>query len=247
MIDLNSYEMSSSEKRIFYLALATFAVFVSLVFYRNIFFAAVIIPFTGRIKAYVIEELIERRKRAFLVQFKDELFVLSTAIGAGRSMKDAIGESIEGLKAIHGENCILAQQLESAYERMERGGENDVAVLNELGIASGMEDVVDFVAVYSICKKTGASLILAINKATGVIIDKMSIDNEIREIAKRKESECMVILAMPVLIIMFLNLCSPEYISPLYTTFTGRMLMTAAIAGNVGIYGLIKRITRIEI
>ncbi len=247
MTDLSKYEFSRNEKALFYSGIIAAAAFIALLFYRNLLFAVVILPFVKKIEEYVTEELKLRRKRDFMVQFKDELFILSTAIGAGRSMKDAIGESISGLKEIHGDACILGQQLETVYERMEKGGENDIEVLNELGIMSGVEDVLDFVAVYSICKKSGANLILAINRAASVIIDKMTIDNEIREIVRRKEHEGLLILVMPVIIIVFLNICSPDYIDPLYRSFAGRLIMTAVIAGIVGIYGLVQRITEIEI
>ncbi|MDD5823583.1 MAG: hypothetical protein PUD55_04110 [Firmicutes bacterium] len=247
MTDLNQYEMTKYEECIFYAILAGASIIIAMLFYRNIFFAVVVIPFAPSIKSYVIEEMKQRRRREFMAQFRDELFVLSTAIGAGRSMKDAIGESIPGIMEIHGEGCILGRQLEIIYERLETGGENDVELLNELGVMSGIEDVLDFAAIYAICKKTGASIITAINKAASVIIDKMTIDNEVREIVRRKESEGLLILAMPILIILFLNLFSPDYIDPLYSCFAGRLIMTGVIAGNIGIFGIIQRITQIEI
>ena len=130
---------------------------------------------------------------------------------------------------------------------METGGENDVSVLRDLADASGLEDVKDFVTVYSICKTTGASLISALGKAAGVIMEKMSIDREIDEIVRRKEGEGLVIFAMPALIILFLNLTAPDYIAPLYETAAGRVIMTAVLASNIGIYAMIQRITNVEI
>ena len=64
---------------------------------------------------------------------------------------------------------------------METGRENDVLVLEEMADASGLEDVSDFVTIYAICKSSGASLINALNKAAGVIMEKMSIEKEIQE------------------------------------------------------------------
>lgn len=247
MTDLTRYEMNRNETIVFYVVLAITSIAISMLFYRNVICAVVFIPFVKKLKQLTEDELNARRRRAFISQFKDELFVLSTAIGAGRSMKDAIGESIPSLREIYGEDCILGRELELMYERMDKGGENDVQVLYELGITSGVEDVIDFVSVYSICKRTGASLIVAINKAAGVIIDKMTIDKEIREIIKRKEGEGMIILIMPAIIILFLNISSPDYIDPLYSTLAGRLIMTCVIGAVIGIYGLVKRITDIDI
>ena len=130
---------------------------------------------------------------------------------------------------------------------MEVGGENDVTVLMDLAMASGTEDVYDFVTIYSICKSTGASLIVALSKAASVIIDKMTIDREVQELVRRKKGEGMVIFLMPVAVILFLNIFAPDYISPLYETMAGRIIMTAVVGGAAGIYSMIQKIVRIEI
>ena len=247
MTDLSKYEFSKKEDAAFYLALAACGLVISYLMYRNLLFSAVIIPFARKIKEYVTEAVIRRRKRTYMAEFKDFLFMASTAIGAGRSMKDAISESIPSLRNIYGRKSVLADDLEKAYERMDTGGENDVSVLLDLAEASGLEDVQDFVTVYSICKTTGASLITALNKAAGVIMEKMSIDREIEELIRRKEGEGLVIFLMPALIILFLNLTAPDYIAPLYETAAGRIIMTAVAGSNIGIYAIIQRITNVDI
>ena len=247
MTDLSKYEFSRKENAVFWGCLAAAGIIISYLMYRNILFAAVIIPLERKIKGFVTESIIKSRRRRYMAEFKDFLFMASTAIGAGRSMKDAISESVPSLLNIYGRKSILAGDLKAAYERMERGGENDVSVLRDLADASGLEDVQDFVTVYSICKTTGASLITALGKAAGVIMEKMSIDREIEELVRRKEGEGLVIFAMPAVIILFLNLTAPDYIAPLYETVAGRVIMTAVLASNIGIYAIIQRITNVEI
>lgn len=247
MTDLSRYEFSRKENAVFYSCLIAAGLIISYLMYRNILFSAVILPFARRIKGFITESIIKSRRRRYIAEFKDFLFMASTAIGAGRSMKDAISESIPSLLNIYGKRSILAGDLEKAYERMETGCENDVGVLRDLADASGLEDVKDFVTVYTICKTTGASLITALGKAAGVIMEKMSIDREIEELVRRKESEGLVIFAMPVVIILFLNITAPDYIAPLYETIAGRIIMTAVLASNIGIYAMIQRITNVEI
>lgn len=247
MTKLSEYEFSRKENAVFYSCLAAAGMIVSYLMYRNLLFAAVIIPFASKIKGFVTESIIKNRRRRYMAEFKDFLFMASTAIGAGRSMKDAISESIPSLENIYGSRSILAGDLTKAYERMETGGENDVSVLSELADASGLEDVKDFVTIYSICKTTGASLITALGKAAGVIMEKMSIDREIEELVRRKENEGLVIFAMPAVIILFLDLTAPDYMAPLYETAAGRVIMTAVLASNIWIYALIQRITDVEV
>ena len=247
MTDLSRYELNKKERIILYSCTAAAGLALSMLLYKNILFALLIIPFTPRIKVFAEEHLASRRKRRYEAEFKDFLFMASTAIGAGRSMKDAIGESIPSLINIHGKDAVLVRDLVKAYDRMENGRENDVAVLSEMADASGLEDVSDFVTIYAICKSSGASLITALNKAAGVIMEKMSIEKEIDELVKRKESEGMVILIMPALVLLFLNLFAPDYIAPMYESVAGRLIMSICAAGTAGVYVMIQRITSVEV
>ena len=247
MTDLRSYHLNKKEQTIFYISVAAAACLLSLLIYRNILFAPIIIPFTSKIRSFAEEQLADRRRRKYMAEFKDFLFMASTAIGAGRSMKDAIGESIPSLINIHGENAVLTADLKKAYERMDKGRENDVSVLEEMAAASEIEDVGDFVTIYAICKSSGASLITALNKAAGVIMEKMSIEKEISELVRRKENEGLVILIMPALVLIFLNLFAPDYIAPMYESLTGRLIMSITAASVAGVYVMIRKITRVEI
>lgn len=247
MTDLRTYTLNRTENILICLFTALGGLIISYLMYRNILFSVIAIPLFPRIRKLTSSALADRRRRRYMDEFKDFLFMASTSIGAGRSMKDAIAESIPSLKSIHGKDSILARELGKAYERMHVGGENDVTVLVDLAEASGEEDVYDFVTIYSICKTTGASLIVALSRAASVIIDKMTIEREVQELVRRKKSEGMVIFVMPVLVILFLNMCAPDYIAPLYETLQGRLIMTAVVASNAGIYSLIQKIVSIEI
>lgn len=181
------------------------------------------------------------------MQFKDFLFIAATSIGAGRSMKDSIEEAIPRMVDIYDEEALLVREMKLVHQRIEHGNEDDVDVLADLAALSGQEDVIDFVTIYATCKITGASLIRAMNQAAMVIIDKMTIEREIRELIRRKEQEGLIILLAPVVVILFLNLASPDYIAPMYETIRGRLIMTGMIGANVGIYELVQRIVKVKI
>lgn len=247
MTDMRTYRLNKQEEALTAAGTVILSLIISYLMYRNIFFAVIAVPLLPWTRRFVSETLCERRRHRYMDEFRDFLFMLSTAIGAGRSMKDAIGESIEPLRRIHGKESVLAHEMDIAYERMHVGSENDLAVLTDLASASGMEDVHDFVSVYSICKTTGANLITALGKAADVIIDKMTIEREVEELVRRKKSEGIIIFIMPVVVILFLNLCAPDYIAPLYETMGGRVIMTGVIASAAGIYVMIQKIVKIDI
>lgn len=246
-IKYDEYVVNKREKQILFILTLISGMILSALLYHNIIFSVVLLFFYIKIQEIYSVFMLTRRKRAVAEQFKDFLFILSTSIGAGRGMRDAIGEAIPGIVGIYGENAILSKELKNMHKRMSIGNEEDVTVLNDFAKRSGSEDVVDFTVIYSTCKTTGANLVDALNKAASVIIDKMTIENEIRTMANRKKNESIILFAMPFLVILFLNLFSPEYIAPLYESISGRMIMTMVVAADILIYSVMQKITDVQI
>ena len=77
--------------------------------------------------------------------------------------------------------------------------------------------------------------------------DKITIEREIKTLTAQKRFEGKIISLMPIIIILFLNIVSPAYVAGLYTTLTGRIVMTAALVGIVYAYQMIAKLTRIEV
>ena len=246
-IRYDKYMVDKREKQLIFAGTLVVGATLSVLLYHNIFFSLVLLFFYIKIQEIYAEYMLDRRKRALAEQFKDFLFILSTSIGAGRGMRDAIGEAIPGIVGIYGENAILCKELKNMYKRMSIGNEEDVTVLNDFAKRSGSEDIVDFMIIYSTCKTTGASLVDALNKAASVIIDKMTIENEIRTMANRKKNESIILFVMPFVVVLFLNLFSPEYIAPLYESYIGRVIMTMVVAADIFIYSVMQKITDVEI
>lgn len=59
--------------------------------------------------------------------------------------------------------------------------------------------------------------------------------------------EGRIITIMPVAIILFLQIMSPDYLQVMYSTAAGRILMSLALAAIVIAYFMIERITSIEV
>ena len=246
-IRYDKYIVDKREKQLIFAGTLVVGTALSVLLYHNIFFSLVLLFFYIKIQEIYAEYMLDRRKRALAEQFKDFLFILSTSIGAARGMRDAIGEAIPGIVGIYGENAILCKELKNMYKRMSIGNEEAVTVLNHVAQRSGSEDIVDFMIIYSTCKTTGASLVDALNKAASVIIDKMTIENEIRTMANRKKNESIILFVMPFVVVLFLNLFSPEYIAPLYESYIGRVIMTMVVAADIFIYSVMQKITDVEI
>ena len=79
MTDLSKYEYSRKENALFYSCLAAAGLVVSFLMYRNVLFAVLTVPLARKIKGFVTHSIIKTRRRRYMAEFKDFLFMVSTA------------------------------------------------------------------------------------------------------------------------------------------------------------------------
>lgn len=245
--DYNEYRLAKREKIIFLSELVVFLAAAGYVFYAGIFPAAAAPLLYPKAEKIYRGWLARRRKNVLLVQFRDFLYSLSASFASGRHMAEAMEEACENLTEIYGADSVLVSELLAMLKKMKETGDTDISVWADFSARCHLEDIGDFTAVYAACRETGGNLVAAVNKAASVIGEKITIENEIRTMAAQKKLEGRIITAMPVIIILFLQMMSPEYLEIMYTSLAGRLLMTAALAMAAGAYVVIERITQIEV
>ena len=245
MIDYSKYEFSKTEIAFIIFIYSIISSIVALMFYHNPKFSIVMIVFMPLVFRKFREYKINERRKLLIIEFKDLLFNLASCMGARNSLRYSIKESIDVIASIYGNNSVLKEELKYMYKRMEY--EDDVIVLRDFANRTRIEDVYDFVQIYETCKYTGANMVIAINKASNVIIEKMTIENEIKEIINRKKKEGFIILIMPMAVLLFLNICATDYIQILYNNARGNIIMTIVLIGYLLVYKLIENITKMEV
>lgn len=245
--DYSIYILSKREKTGFILAGYATAFAVTYLFYHSIVFscAAGIIPvfFTESYSRY----LAEKRKTELLMQFKDFLYALSSSMSAGRQLLSALKDSAAGLSLMYDEKSPLIQELRFMVRNIEENRESEDKLLLNFSQRSHLEDIVNFAEVFSICRKTGGDINKVIKNTSDILLDKMTIQKEIKTITAQKKLEGRIIALMPLIVILGLEISSPDYLEVLYTTVAGRLIMTAALLGICIAWFLSERISSIEI
>ncbi len=191
--------------------------------------------------------LIGKHQGELLIQFKDMLYSISAGLITGTSMSQALEESIYFWQNTYDDKDYIILELKYMIGRIKGSNEVDVDVLKDFADRSGLRDIQDFVGVYENSKKTGANLSKAIENATSLIGDKISIEREIKVLMAQKIFEGRIVGMAPFIVIMALKLLSPSYMEPMYLTHTGKIIMTFALGlMGIAIY-MIERINRIEV
>jgi len=228
-IDYRDYIPDKKERFKYYFISAVGLAFTGWLFFNNPVVAACLallsIPFEKKWR----ESRAASRRKELAVQFKDMLFSLSASFQSGRHMAEAIREARNNLLEIYPPGAPINIELDLMSKRMSSGGESEREVLFDFAMRSGNEDARNFADVYYTCLITGGDLSGVVNRAAGILIEKMTIRREIDTLMAQKQYEAKLLTVVPFIILLYLRFSSPEYLLPLYTTAAGLCVMCAAL------------------
>ncbi len=245
--DYKDYILSDKEKYIF-LSGGYLCIFVILyLFYHSIAFSL-----AGGLTAFTMLPVYtswkaEKRRQQLLVEFKDMLYSMSSYVAANLHIAEALEGSLDNLRLLYDDSSPLVNELNYMVINIKENKENDIRLLKDFARRSHCEDIDNFVQVYAACIITGGDLEKVLKNTIEIIMDKITIEREIKTLTSQKRFEGNIITAMPLIVIMFLNVFSPEYLEPLYVTMAGRFIMTASLAGIVAAHIMSRKMTDIEV
>ncbi len=99
--------------------------------------------------------------------------------------------------------------------RMNRPAEQ---LLMDFGARSGLEDVDNFAQVFGAARRSGGDLVEIINYTSGIIRDKVQVQEEIHTITASKVFEQKIMNGIPFLIVLYIDLSSPGFFHVMYGT-----------------------------
>ncbi|KAA9004917.1 pilus assembly protein TadB [Paenibacillus spiritus] len=219
---------------------------VGLLFYSNPLLALLLVPGGFYAPRLLRNYMRSRRRRILNLQFKQTLFSLSSSLSAGRSVENAFREAIRDLLLLDPDGGgDMAAELNIICTRLEYGQPIEEA-LQDFSRRAGMEDVARFADVFSVCKRTGGDLIEVVRRTSGIIGEKLDIEQEIAVSVAQKRFEAQALLLSPLAMLLFMNLSAGDYMQPMHTG-VGLVISTLALGGLVLCYGWISKIMNIPL
>ncbi|HEY7763889.1 MAG TPA: type II secretion system F family protein [Aestuariivirgaceae bacterium] len=163
-----------------------------------------------------------RRQQVFLADFADAIDIVVRGLKSGLPVSDAlkvIASEVpppvgpEFLEVVEGQRVgiTIDQGIERMYERMP------LAEVNFLAI------------VMAIQAKTGGNLAEALNNLSKVLRDRKKMKAKIRSVSQEAKSSAMIIGSLPFCIIGLLSIFSPDYLTPLWSTRVGNIMLVGCV------------------
>lgn len=228
--DYNEYKMSAVEYILYTLVAAAGLFAVGWIFYRRIplsLLAAAFGVFYPRIRK---KQLISNQKKKLTMQFKDMLYSLSSAVGAGNSIENAIKVTLEDLLQQYNDpNCFIVEELRLMTGRLQTNRSVE-EVFDDFAARSHVEDIQTFADIFEIAKRTGGNMIEIIRNTTDLIAEKVEIQMEIDTVLAGQKMQQKVLVAMPIFLVFFMTQAGGGFMDPMFQSGIGPVVSTVVLA-----------------
>lgn len=198
-------------------------------FYRSGRIFLLLSPLGFLYPLYYKGKLCEERKERLKSEFKEGVLILAASLSAGYSIENAFSASVAELNMLYGPQGMLAAEFADMARQigLNRTAEQAFESFSE---RSGIEEIRSFVQVFTVAKRSGGELVSIMSRTAESIRDKIQVHEEIRTMTASRRLEQRIMNLLPFFIILYIDMTSPGFFHLMYTTATGRLLMTGCLA-----------------
>lgn len=188
----------------------------------------------------------KKQEKQLLQQFLDGIQLMAAALQAGYSAENALREALRELKKMYGEGDFLVEEFQYMAVQTEIG-RNLEQLFWDFARRSGLEDVKSFAEVFLTARRSGGDLLLIIRNTSSCIRQKQETMQEIETTLSGKIMEQNIMSAIPLLILAYVKLTSPEFFDGMYGNITGTTVMAICFGIYAAAYFWGRKIVAIQV
>lgn len=188
----------------------------------------------------LVRVLFDRRCTLFVDQMVDGLTIMANGVKSGLSVPQAMERVVENLKnPISQEFALVLSQI-----RLGRSVED---ALIEMGERIPKPDVQMFVTAINILKETGGNLAETFSTIVLTIRERQKVEKKIQAMTAQGLMQGIIITLVPIALILIFLVVNPSYITPMFSTALGLVMLVFMFALQI-IGGLtIRKIVKINV
>ena len=199
------------------------AAFLAALFFGTGLIIAAAIGFAGAFGAprWLLSYLKKRREKKFLDGFPDAVDVIVRGVKAGLPLLDCVKMiALEAPEPLKTEFRVI---LETQAIGMPLG-----EACGKLYERTPLPEANFFGIVVAIQQKAGGNLSEALGNLSRVLRDRKKMKAKIQSMSQEAKASAGIIGALPIAVMTLVYLTSPQYISLLFSTSTGNMMLAAS-------------------
>jgi len=189
----------------------------------------------------IITNYIEKQKiEKFNKQLIEAIKLVSNSLKAGASLSQGI-ESI-----INNSKSPLADEFKEVKNEIMLGISFDTALTN-LSKRIKSKDLELFVTTVNIARETGGNLPEILETITQTMIERNKLQGKIKALTSQGKLSGWIVSFMPFILMLIFYFMAPELLNPMFTTFTGIIMIVFVIFMVIIGFLLINKIVNIDI
>ncbi len=239
---LDAIWMTMPVQNVFYLSLVAGAVVSAVVFAvsQNWIITAILGTFSVPLPKVFLVFMKYRREKAFGMQLVDALVNMGNSLRAGFTLPQAID-----LVQREMENP-MSQEMRLVVQEMRLGVAPEQA-LEHLAHRMPGQDMDLLVTSVTISRDVGGDLTEVFDNIAETIRERRRIEGKIAALTAQGKLQGIVISMLPIGIALAINVLTPDFLVPLYTTVPGALMLASVVVLEVlGLY-FIYKITKIDV
>lgn len=234
-------------------AYVVFAIGIAVIFY--IYYRALIVSVVGGLILAVFQEknysksVTRKRQKKLRLQFKEFLDVITISVsgGAGRSIENAVEDSLTELRMMFNEDSDIVREIELIVNDYKHAGIPIADGFAELGERSEIDDIVSFATVFKTIGGKTSDFDYIITQTRDIIKDKVEITMEIETSISSAKTEAYMMLVLPLVLIVMMSTMGSDFMGSLFTTLIGRAAATVGVICTFVSYVIATRATEIDV
>jgi len=188
----------------------------------------------------------KKRRQELAGQFLDGMRAVSASLSAGYSVETAFEDALKELQNIYTEEAMIMKEFRYILTQL-RMNRNLEELLSGLAWRSGIEDIRNFAQVFATAKRTGGNLIGIIRNTIQCISQKEETRMEIQTCLAAKKMEQNIMSLVPVLILAYIRMISPDFLESMYHNLLGIAIMSVCLAMYAAAWYWGRKIVNIEV
>jgi tight adherence protein B len=191
------------------------------------------------VREFVTRKLAHRRKQ-FGEQLPDTLQVISSALRAGHSLARSLAVVVES----------SAEPMKSEMQRVVADEQLGIPLEDALmAVAERManQDLEQVALVAQLQREVGTSSAEVVDRVADTVRERSELRRLVSTLTAQGRLSRWIVSAIPVVLILMLQLVNPHYLHPLTSTLAGKLMLGAATVLVIGGSLVIKRIVNIKV
>jgi tight adherence protein B len=171
---------------------------------------------------WVLKFLCQRRVKKFVEEFPSSIDVIVRGIKAGLPLGDCLRVvAKESSEPVRGE---FVKIVESQALGMTMG-----EAVDRFAARVPIPEVSFFAIVINLQQRAGGNLSESLANLSGVLRDRKKMKEKVKAISSEAKASAWIIGSLPFLVSAAVSFMSPDYMTPLFTTATGNMILVGCL------------------